>query len=66
MMLIKVLCKLVHRHKISVFKKAGDSTTLTVQVNNIASIVQYKYEFAFDGNTFTLLYIKENIYKYAF
>ncbi len=37
------------------FNKAGDSTTLTVQVNNnIASVVQYKYEFAFDGNTFTL------------
>ena len=35
------------------FTKAGDSTTLTVQVNNnIASVVQYKYEFAFDGNTF--------------
>ncbi len=35
------------------FTKAGDSTTLTVKVNNnIASVVQYKYEFAFSSIEF--------------
>lgn len=36
------------------FEKAGDYKELTIQVNNnTASVVDYQYEFAFDGNTFT-------------